>query len=326
MASKISPNQDYQMYSFSWQFIESNRLGIPKHISYLILVISSIIFAFPRFFEGWFFYAAVAYPISMIVMLQLIKQIHRLIMQMLSYKLLEEKKGNEKLNKWWENNTLNKIHFLSCFLGATFLAIASLFFNANPNWTRYTDAIAIFYLGFVASEIAYLLTLIPFWLSELKRFQLRLNPIDPANTANLRALAQTVFNVALATGVSLFLLNIVIAVSSYLFPHLRSGVIFISVVAWISVIILAGFPHLTFAQIVEARKQATLKSLEKKLIEKYNDIVDTNEASSSSIEEIMKIHKLVLGSNSYPISGSSYIGVTVTLFLNSLPIIIEFIR
>ena len=318
------------MYSFSWQFIESNRFGIPKHISYLILVIGSIIFAFSRFPEAWFFFAIVAYPVLMIVILDALRQIHPLIIriQMLSHGLLEVATDQGLSNQWWESNTRHRIHLLSCILGAAFFALVSLYFNVNPNWTRYTDAIAIFYLGFVASEIVFMLTLIPSWLWELKKSRLRLNPIDPANTANLRSLAQTVFNVALIAGVSLLLLNLIVALSSYLFPHLRPGVFFISIVAWISVIVLAGFPHLIFAQMVEARKQATLNSLDKKLIGSYDELVatgDTNEVSSSSIEEIMKIHKLVLGSNSYPISGRSYIGVALTLFLNSLPIIIEFI-
>ena len=154
------------MYSFSWQFIESNRLGIPKHISYLILVIGSMIAAFPRFLEGWFFFAVVAYPVSMIVILEVLRHLNPLIIriQLHGFKLLEEENSKEILYGWWESNTRNRMHFLLCILVATFLAIVSLYFNANPNWTRYIDAIAIFYLGFVASEIAYLLVLIPTWL------------------------------------------------------------------------------------------------------------------------------------------------------------------
>lgn len=317
------------MYSYTWRFINSFRGDRPKRAAYLGLITGSTIFSFPRFQEGWFYFSIVAYPLSLVVAIEAIRYISPQItrIQLLGNRLLLKEADKRLLRRWWKSNTLNKRHLMLSLLGATLLAFSSLYFNANPRWSKYTDAVAVFYLGFIVSEIVYLLTLIPSWLWKLSRHRLRLNPIDPANTGLLRSLSQAVFCLAINSGAALLVFNLVIAVSSFLFPHLRSGIIIVSIAAWISVILSAGLPHLMFAQIVEEGKQETLNSLQEMLMLRYDRFLSSSDAVSySAIEEIMKTHKSVLESNSFPISGTSYIGIGLTLVFNSVSAIIALMK
>jgi hypothetical protein len=222
---------------------------------------------------------------------------------------------------WWK--TLNhREHLLWCFAVALFLASISLFFNANPSWSRYTDAIGIFYIGFFAGEISYLLLLVPSGILQLKKYQLRFNPIFPAQTVNLQILAESSFVLALGIGVSILALNFVVLMASYLFPHLLFGIIFVSGLSWIAIISLSVYPHLILFGLVQQEKRKTLELLEAQITEQYGNIVEKKE--TTSIEQIMKLHTQVLESKSFPISNSALFGIVTTMFLNLLPVIMGF--
>ena len=310
------------MYSIVWKIIESKSNRLSRFLVLLLLILGSVFFSIPRLGEGWFIYSLVAYPILTLGLLELIKRLLRFLpkIRKTSLALVKDKNELQELDNWWK--TLNqREHYLWCFAVALFLAIISLVFNANPSWSRYTDAIGIFYIGFIAGEIVYLLLLIPSGIFQLNKYQLRFNPIFPAQTVNLQILAESSLVLALGIGMSLLALNFVVAMASYLFPHLLFGIIFVSVLSWIAIIGLSVYPHLIIFGLVQQEKRKTLELLEAKILEQYGDIVEKKEVTSS-LEQIMKLHTQVLESKSFPISNSAVLSIITTMLLNALPIII----
>jgi hypothetical protein len=199
-------------------------------------------------------------------------------------------------------------------------------FIANPTWIKYLDALGVFYLGLTIGETTSLLLLVPLSISQLKKYTLRLNPIDPSNTINFRSLADNIFSLALLVGLALLFLNLIGATAAFLFFHLRFGVYFISAVAWISFIGLVVYPHLTLRDISESQKLTTLQDLENKLIGMYKDVIK-GDKERSSLDVTLNLYNSVLNSKAFPTSNSALFGVIATLLLNSIPVIIEvFIR
>jgi len=314
------------MYSYFWNLINSKTLISYRRISYLLLVFFSIVFAIPRYGEGWFYYAIVAYPLLIIGILGLTKRLLPLVMrvQSTSLALAEKKTNRERLNSWW-NSLDKKEHFLWCLTVALVFAALSLVFNANPNWSRYIDALGIFYIGFMVGDVFYLLLLVQSGIYQLKELPLKLNPLDPASTVDLRKLAETTFAVAISIGLSLLILNAVIAFASYLFRHLIIGVIVLSVLAWATIIILSIYPHLIFWQIVQSKKQETLRMLEDKIFSLYLEVKEKS-VVPPNIEDISKLHAQVMKSKSFPISNSELFSIISTLFLNSVPLLLSYFK
>jgi hypothetical protein len=87
------------MYSFFWNFVNSKTLTSSPRISYILLVLLSIVFSLPRYEETWFFYAALAYPLLVIGILSLTKRLLPLVMrvQNISLELVEKKTNREQL-------------------------------------------------------------------------------------------------------------------------------------------------------------------------------------------------------------------------------------
>lgn len=314
--------------SFVWRFIASRPLGLPSRIVYWLLVLGSGIFSLPRVREAWFLWAVFALPLSMFSMLQLTKFVQRFLNRAhtLGLALLESADDRMQLDGWW-NGLDERTHLLWNVFFALVLAGVSLVFNANPRWTRYTDALGFFYQGFVAGEVLYLLLLLPLWMYRLRGFPLRLNPFDPANTVGLSALAETSFGIALITGLSLLVINVVIVAASYLFRHLIFGAALVSISAWIAVIVLAGYPHLVLVRVVQETKEETLRTLEDKLIQQYRDIAEGRMPSSPSIEDTLSLYRHLVESKTLPISNSVLFGIISTLLFNTVPIIVRhFVR
>lgn len=312
------------MHSIVWKFIESQSNRFSRFLVFLLLVLGSVLFSLPRLHEGWFVYTLIVYPILTLALLELTKRLLGFLPNIRenSLALVKNKDDQQELDTWWK--TLNqREHLLWCFAIGLFLASLSLVFNANPSWSRYTDAVGIFYIGFIAGEIAYLLLLVPSGISQLKKYKIRFNPILPARTVNLHILAESSFVLALGIGISLLALNIVVATASYFFPHLLIGIIFISALSWIAIIGLSVYPHLTLFGLVQQEKRKTLELLENKISEQYDCIIG-NKKTASSIDEIMKLHGQVLESKSFPVSNSAIFSLVTTMFLNVVPVIVGF--
>lgn len=315
------------MKSIFWSFIESKPARIPKGIIYALLVLGITVFSLPRVDQAWGFYGVIFFPAIMIVMLELIRRVLQFLssIRKVGTDLIENQEFQNDFDHWW-NNISKRKHYLLSFSVALFLSIVSLVFNANLSWFRYTDALGIFYLGLTVGETVSLLLLVPLSVSQLKKYTLRLNPIDPSNTINFRSLADTVFSLALLIGLALLFLNLIGAIVAFVFPHLRFGVYFITAIAWISFIGLAAYPHLTLREISESKKSFTLQALENKLIDLYKDVIK-GDKEHSSLDVTLNLYNSVLNSKAFPTSNSALFGVIVTLLLNSIPVIIEvFIR
>lgn len=310
--------------SLLWRLIRSRPLGLGPQVVHWALVLGGAIFAIPRWREGWFLWAAPALPLSMFCMLQLIKHVQNLLNRIegLGLDLVESGEDRKQLESWWKQLD-QRVHVLWCLFFALVLAGVSLVFNANPRWTRYTDALGFLYQGFVAGEVLYLLLLLPLWMYQLHRFPLRLNPFDPANTVGLCALAETAFGVALATGLSLLAVNLVILAASYLFRHLLFGVVFVSASAWVAVIILAGYPHLVLWRIVHETRQATLQALEGQFIRRYREILDGRSPGPLAASDTLELYRHLLSSKTFPISNSTLLGILSTLLVNAVPLIVR---
>ncbi len=311
------------MYSIVWQFIETKSNRTTRFLALLLLIFGSVLFEIPRLREGWFIYSLVAYPILTLGLLELTKRLLRFLpkIQENSLALVKGKNEQQELDNWWKTLSQRE-HLLWCFAVALFLGSISLVFNANPSWSRYTDSIGIFYIGFFAGEISYLLLLVPSGILQLKKYQLRFNPIFPAQTVNLQTLAESSFVLALGIGISILALNFVVLMASYLFPHLLFGIIFVSGLSWIAIIGLSVYPQLILYGLVQQEKRKTLELLEAQITEQYGNIVEKKEATS--IEQIIKLHMQVLESKSFPISNSALFSIVTTLFLNLLPVIMGF--
>lgn len=310
------------MYSHFWNFINSNSSKWGRRFLYFSCVFTSILFSTPRYWEGWFYYVLLAYPLIVVGILELTKILLPQVesVRTLSLELVENKLENKRLFNWW-NNLDKKEHFLWCFLVAIILAFVSLWYNANPSWSRYTDALGIFYIGFMVGDVFYLLLLVQSGIYQIKPMSLKLSPLDPANTIALRKLAETVFSIAVSIGMSLLVLNIVVATASYIFPHLIAGVLIISVMAWLTIILLSIYPHLVFWQIVQVKKQETLQTLEDKIFALYADVKKKGEVSPK-IDDMLKLQGQVLKTRSFPISNSEFFGIVSTLLLNFIPLLL----
>ena len=315
------------MKSIFWDLIESRPTKLLRCIQYILLAFGIAIFSLPRINEAWGVYGIVFFPAMMVIMLELIKRVLQFLLNIrnIGNGLIETQEFKNELDLWW-NNISKRNHYLLSIAVALFLSIVSLVFNANSSWTRYTDALGIFYLGLSVGETTSLLFLVPLNVSQLKRYKLRLNPIDPSNTTNLRSLADNIFTLALLVGLALLFLNLAGAIVAYVFPHLKFGVYFITAIAWISFIGLAAYPHLTLSEISEAQKASTLQELENRLIDLYKDVIK-GDKERSSLDVTLNLYNTVLNSKSSPTSNSVLFGVITTLLLNSVPVIIElFIR
>jgi len=312
------------MFSFVWNFIESRPKRLSRFFVLSLIILGSAAFSLPRLHEGWFVYSLVAYPILTFGMLELIRVLLRFLptIRQNSLVLVKEKAERHQLDRWW-SRPRRREHLLLCLTVASVLAGISLVFNANPAWSRYTDAIGVFYIGFLAGEIAYLLLLVPGGIFQLKNYQLQLNPILPAETINLQILAESSILLALAIGISLLALNLVVAMASYLFRHLLIGIIFVSALSWIAIIGLSVYPHFILFGLVQRAKRKTLTSLEAQIIEQYGDPLD-GDKTRTSLEPTLKLYTQVLESKSFPVSSSALASIVTTMLLNLLPVLIGF--
>lgn len=312
------------MNSIFWGLIESKPTKFSKGIIYVLLVLGITVFSLPRINEAWGIYGIIFYPAMMVIMLELIKRVLQFLSNIRTSgtDLVENEDFKNEFDNWW-GNISKRNHYLLSISVALFLSIVSLIFNANLSWTRYTDALGIFYLGLTVGETTSLLSLVPFSVTELKKYSLKLNPVDPSNTNNFRSLADTIFSLALLVGLALLFLNLIGAVAAFIFPHLKFGVYFITAIAWITFIGLAAYPHFTLREISETQKFTTLQTLENKLIDLYKDVIE-GDKGHSSLDVTLNLYNSVLNSKAFPTSNSALFGVIATLFLNSIPVIIEF--
>jgi len=237
--------------------------------------------------------------------------------------LIENDQEKDAYKDWWGNLSKRR-HLLFSLSVSMAFTLFSLLYNANSAWSRYTDALGIFYMGFFVGEATYLIALSPLANTLLKNYRLKLTPLDPARTVNLRNLAEITFNIALITGVSLLVMNMIIALASFIFRHLIAGVVLLSVIAWIIIIILAIYPHVIFWQIVRNKKEETLRALEKRITEQYTQIVMRGK-QSQSMENLLKMHELVLTSKAFPISNTEFFGLLTALLLNVIPAILRYL-
>lgn len=313
------------MYSIVWNFIDNNPFRLPKIFTYILLILGSVVFSLPRHKEVWFLYVLIVFPVIVIALLELMRRILPFLLRIKqnSQNLLEKQEDKNSLGAWWED--LNKReHLIWCIAIALFLASLSLAFNANNQWSRYTDAMGVFYVGFMVGEVGYLLLLVPTGISQLNRYPLKLNPVNPASTVYLQILAETTFSLAVGFGLSLLALNVIVGTASYLFPHLFFGVLLISLLAWGSVLSIAIYPHFILWGLSQKTKRKTLQMLEEKIFEQFEYIINDNK-TTSSIEDSINLYNQIQSSNSFPISNSGLFGIATTLFLNILPVLIGYI-
>lgn len=312
------------MYSIFWGLIDSTSNRFSRILVFLMLVMGGVIFSLPRL-NAWFVYSLIVYPILTLALLAVIKRLLAFLptIKESCIALVKDRIGRQKLDAWWMTLSHRK-HWSLCLAIAVFLAGLSLLFNRNQAWTRYLEALGFLYIGFIVGEIVYLLLLVPDGISQLKNFQLVLNPILPVNTVNLQRLAKSTFNLALSLGVSLLALNLVVATASLIFPHLLLGIILISVISWISMIGLSVYPHLILHGIVQEQNQKILLFLEDKVQEQYEDFKGKSKVASV-LNEIIKMQEQVLGSRTFPISNNSIYGMGATMVFNVLPVIIGII-
>jgi hypothetical protein len=310
------------MHSILWNFIESRSNRFLRLFVWLLLILGGVLFSLPRLGEAWFVYALIAYPILTFGLLGLTKSLLRFLPKIRENTLaiVQDESDQQELYAWWESLG-KKQHVLLSLLVAILLAGLSLVFNANPAWSRYTDALGISYIGFIAGEIVYLLLLVPSGIFQLKKYELRLNPVLPGQTVDLRILAESCFALAVGIGFSLLALNVVVAMASYLFHHLLFGIILISVLSWMAIIGLSVYPHLILFDLVQQEKRKTLEFLESQISEQYERLVNAKKMSSS-LDELLKVHTQVLESKSFPISNSALFSIITTLVLNLLPVIL----
>ena len=314
------------MYSFSWNLINSapsyaGRLGI-----YAILVFGGVILSLPRAGEGWFKFVAITYPLIVIGALELIRRgiPYLLRIRENSLALLDSTEEKKALNEWWDKPNKRE-HIIWCFSIGVFLAGMSLVFTGNTQWSRYTDAIGIFYIGFIFGDVSRLLYRVPVGMSQLKKCHPKLNPINPACTISLQVLAEAAFTLGIGTGMSLLAINTIVATASYIYSHLSLGIYLLSLIAWVIITCLVVYPHFVLWELSKKRKQKTLKELERVIFEQYENVINGNKAHST-IEDTVKLFNQVQSSKSFPISYSGIFGTTTTLILNIVPMAIGFFR
>lgn len=323
-------NEDHPIpgtISFVQRLVEARPLSISPRFMRWLLSLGSIIFLIPRGFSGWFFvWAALVFALPMAAMLKLLKHVQTVLQRIHQHghDLLESEEQRSQLDNWWSKLD-GRAHFMMALLIGIALGAFSLIFNGNPGPSRYIEALGIAYLGFVIGEIAYLLALVPVWISQLSQLPLRLNPIDPASTTNLRTLAETVFGLALSAGAFLLLANALIVSAGVFFAHLAPAVIIVSVTAWIAIILLAGYPQLHFYRLVQSARRDTLHELEKQMARHYKAVLDGHSPQSPTIDDTLQLYNVVRESGSLPISGGAVVGVVVTLLLNVVPIFAELV-
>ncbi len=314
------------MFSYFLRFIESRSSRIGRMISYFLIIGLSVLFSTPRYQEAWFLYVLLAYPVIGAGVLELTKRLlpQVKLIRSISLEMVVSRPNREHLSEWWEKLD-SREHFLWCFLVALVLASLSLAYNANLSWSRYTDALGVFYLGFMVGDVLYLLLVVQSGIYQIKGLPLKLSPLDPANTVALRRLAEKTFTIAVSIGFSLLVLNAVVASASYLFPHLITGVLILSVLAWFTIIVLSIYPHLIFWQLVQQKKQETLLMLEGKLLALYGEVKKKGEVSPR-IEDMLKLQNQVLRAKSFPISNSEFFGILSALCLNFIPLLLGNIK
>ena len=309
------------MDSFLLRFINLGSDRLVRSSTFMLLVMGSVVFSLPRIREAWFLYVVIVYPVLMIAALELTKRVLLFLDRIRdqSQNLLMNPEDKQAINHWWEAIS-EREHFIWSFAVALILASISLIFNQNTSWSRYTDAMGILYVGFPIGELAHFLILIPAGISQLKKYQPKLNPINPANTVDLQILAETTFSMALLVGISLLILNVLVATVSYLFPHLTLGVLFVSLLAWSSIICIAVYPHFILWGLAQQTKRKTLQELEKRILDQYGNFSDKRE-NFEALEETIKLYEQVQANKSFPISNTGIFSIAVTLFLNILPVI-----
>jgi hypothetical protein len=313
------------MYSIVWNLIESKPNRFYRLAIFLCVILISMLFSFiPHYTPMWFSYAVIIYPLSTAAMLGLIKYILRTLPKIseTSIALVKSKEDKQELQNWWDNLN-HREHVLWCIAIALILAGLSLSMNFNPSWLRFLDALGVFYIGFIAGEIAYLLLLVPSSIAQLNKFSLQLNPIFPAHTVKLQILAESSFFLALQIGISLFFLNLFIALALFLYPYLIFAIVLISILSWTVIIGLSIFPHFILFQLAQEEKRKTLALLENKLVNHYHKIINA-EYSSSAIDDVMKLHEQVNNSKTFPISNNAMGSLIFTMLLNILPIFLGY--
>lgn len=311
------------MRSLIWDFIRSKPFDVPRPVIITIMMLGSVLFSLPRVGEGWFVLTLITYPFLILILIVFNEQLFSNINQLrgIGASLIKSKKDKQIFEAWWQGLSKKLQIGLMAAVGL-FLGLFSLAFNQNPFWSRYLDALGIFYIGFLGGKLVYFITLIPQLVEKLKDFELDLNSLDPANTKNLALLVKKTIRLAILAAVTLLFLNVLITLASRFFSHLRPGVVLVSLIAWIAVGILTIYPHFIFWEIISKKKRDTFDQIDQKINQQY-DLIINNKKGDIQLKELFALKQHIMESKSSPITGSGLIGVTAALLLNLLPTLIE---
>jgi hypothetical protein len=308
-----------------WGFVTSIVSPALRAFAYVVLVALGVALTLPRIHDPWFRYSILAYPTVSIVVLELLRRTGAWLseIRVVAHRLL----GDSELTTSVEAPPdVARIARTVCVLGVgTILAALSLLLNKNLRWSRFTDALAVLYVGSMAGELAYHMLLIPWTFARLRRHKLRLNPLDPANTVAMRGLAEISLIAGLTAAVGLFIVNGTLALAAYYYRHLLPGVLALSAAAWATTIALTVYPHVVLFGLVQRAKAATLLALEQRLLALSDSILYAN-GDAGAAEPLLKLQEHVLGTKAFPVSNTAIYAATSTLILNSIPAVIGWFR
>jgi hypothetical protein len=292
--------------------------------TYAILVLAGVVLTLPRIQDKWFMYSLFAYPMFSIIMLELLRRMTAWLARIQEFgerlgigdcaKATVVSAEESRVRRW-----------ICALVIGMLLAGASLAINRNPHWSRYSEALAVFYVGSMAGELAYQLLLVPQLFSRLKRRSLRLNPFDPANTVAMRGLAEVTLVTGVATACGLFVINVTLALAGYYYHHLLVGVIVISVIAWTTTASVMVYPHVALSEIVQRAKASTLAEIEEQLI-RFDYSILKNSRGLEDAKRLLDLQAHLLGTSNYPFRNTATFGMVSAVLLNSVPAIIGWMR
>lgn len=313
------------MVSMAYRWLDTSvPLWYRPFVSGIVIGLSSV-FALPRIDEPWFLYAVIAFPAAMAAMIWLVHYLsnaHKALRVLSSEICSATDQVARQPQVALEPRP--REHVLVCLMVASGLALMSLIITGNTSWTRYVDAAGVFYLGLVAGDIVYLLVGIPRFLAHMVTLPVVLNPLDPANTAELRALIGRLLSVLLVVSGICLSINAIVALASLLFPHLRWGVFALSFAAWGVILVIGVRPHLLLWQLIQQAKNDTLDQLESLLKNHYQQLLEGTLESSTTLDTVLKLHEHMTRTANYPLAQNTFVSILTTSIVNGIPIAVSF--
>jgi len=312
------------MTSLTWRLILLPRCSAARWAIGVVVVSLPVLLSTFRWREPWFNYVAVAYPAFALTLLLLLFHIDNQVREILrmSGQLFEPSTRATPSSERAPRSQLRWRALSALFVGGA-LAALSLQVNANPHASRWADTIAVAYLGFLAGEVVVLLAAVPLHFRRLlsARAQLRLNPFDAANTAEMRALADLSLSLGVAVACAVFFMNTVFAFAAYRFLHLFAGVALVSLAGWLSVAGLAVYPHIVLWRLVRGAQVESLRTLDAQLLVLFQGLRDGC-VEPQRLELVLKHHQGIASGRTSPMLSSAIFGVLSALALNVLPTVV----